>query len=157
MAEQQHREVGARGWDPAERTSGALVMISITAVMINDRQRRRRRRRRPMPDIDRLEMKTRVDEILTRHPALGLALGAVRNGSVEFFQVAFGDDPVHLVTLDHDQRSDAFGGQPPGHLTHGRLRPDPDQPPQRQTAAPGQSPYRFAFLSGGPAAIGATS
>ena len=34
---------------------------------------------------------------------------------------------MHLITLDHDQRSDAFGGQPPGHLTYGRLRPDPDQ------------------------------
>jgi CubicO group peptidase (beta-lactamase class C family) len=56
-------------------------MISITALMINDR----RRRRRPMPDIDGLEMKTRVDEILHRHPALGFALVVVRNGSLEFF------------------------------------------------------------------------
>ena len=38
-----------------------------------------------MPDIDGLEMKTRVDEILNRHPALGFALGVVRNGSLEFF------------------------------------------------------------------------
>ena len=38
-----------------------------------------------MPDIDELEMKTRVDEILHRHPALGFALGVVRNGSLEFF------------------------------------------------------------------------
>ena len=38
-----------------------------------------------MSDIDGLEMKTRVDEILNRHPALGFALGVVRNGSLEFF------------------------------------------------------------------------
>ena len=38
-----------------------------------------------MSDIDGLEMKTRVDEILHRHPALGFALGVVRNGSLEFF------------------------------------------------------------------------
>ncbi len=38
-----------------------------------------------MPAIDVLEMKTRVDEILNRHPALGFALGVVRNGSLEFF------------------------------------------------------------------------
>ena len=38
-----------------------------------------------MSDIDGLEMKTRVDEILHRHPAVGFALGVVRNGSLEFF------------------------------------------------------------------------
>jgi CubicO group peptidase (beta-lactamase class C family) len=38
-----------------------------------------------MSDIDGLEMKSRVDEILSRHPALGFALGVVRNGSLEFF------------------------------------------------------------------------
>jgi CubicO group peptidase (beta-lactamase class C family) len=38
-----------------------------------------------VPDIDGLEMKTTVDEILNRHPALGFALGVVRNGSLEFF------------------------------------------------------------------------
>ena len=38
-----------------------------------------------MSDIDGLEMKARVDAILNRHPALGFALGVVRNGSLEFF------------------------------------------------------------------------
>jgi CubicO group peptidase (beta-lactamase class C family) len=38
-----------------------------------------------MPDIDGLEMKTSVDEIIDRHPALGFALGVVRNGSLESF------------------------------------------------------------------------
>jgi CubicO group peptidase (beta-lactamase class C family) len=38
-----------------------------------------------MPDLDGLDMKTRVDEILNRQPALGFALGVVRNGSLEFF------------------------------------------------------------------------
>ena len=38
-----------------------------------------------MPGTDGLEMKARVDAILNRHPALGFALGVVRNGSLEFF------------------------------------------------------------------------
>ena len=59
---------------------GTLVMISVPALMINDRLRRWR----PVPAIDGLEMKSRVDEILNRHPAVGFALGVVRNGSLEF-------------------------------------------------------------------------
>jgi len=38
-----------------------------------------------MPEIEELEMRTRVGEILNRWPAVGLAVGVVRNGSVEFF------------------------------------------------------------------------
>ena len=38
-----------------------------------------------MPEISELELKTRVDEILNRRPAVGLALGVVRNGRLEFF------------------------------------------------------------------------
>jgi CubicO group peptidase (beta-lactamase class C family) len=38
-----------------------------------------------MPDLDGPEIRARVDEILNRHPALGFALGVVRNGSLEFF------------------------------------------------------------------------
>jgi CubicO group peptidase (beta-lactamase class C family) len=38
-----------------------------------------------MPDIDGLEMKTRVDEIIDPHPALGFALGVVCNGSLKSF------------------------------------------------------------------------
>ncbi len=37
------------------------------------------------PWIGELEMKVRVREILNRHPAVGLAVGVVRNGSLEFF------------------------------------------------------------------------
>ena len=38
-----------------------------------------------MPEVDELEMKARVGEILNRWPAVGLAVGVVRNGSLEFF------------------------------------------------------------------------
>ena len=37
------------------------------------------------PDIDQVEMKARVKQILNRHPSVGLAIGAVRNGRLEFF------------------------------------------------------------------------
>jgi len=38
-----------------------------------------------MTEVDELEMKARVDEILNRRPAVGLAVGVVREGSLEFF------------------------------------------------------------------------
>jgi CubicO group peptidase (beta-lactamase class C family) len=38
-----------------------------------------------MPKVDELEMRARVGEILNRWPAVGLAVGVVRNGSLEFF------------------------------------------------------------------------
>ena len=38
-----------------------------------------------MPKVDELEMKTRVREILNRWPAVGLAVGVVRDGRLEFF------------------------------------------------------------------------
>jgi CubicO group peptidase (beta-lactamase class C family) len=34
---------------------------------------------------DELELKGRIDGILNRHPAVGLAVGVVRNGRLEFF------------------------------------------------------------------------
>jgi CubicO group peptidase (beta-lactamase class C family) len=38
-----------------------------------------------MSKVDELEMAARVDEILNRRPAVGLAVGVVSNGSLEFF------------------------------------------------------------------------
>jgi CubicO group peptidase (beta-lactamase class C family) len=38
-----------------------------------------------MSEIDQLEMRARVGEILNRWPAVGLAVGVVRDGSLEFF------------------------------------------------------------------------
>ena len=35
--------------------------------------------------VDELGLEARVGEILNRHPAVGLAVGVVRNGSLEFF------------------------------------------------------------------------
>ena len=40
---------------------------------------------RRLPEVDELEMKARVREILNRWPTVGLAVGVVRNGSLEFF------------------------------------------------------------------------
>jgi CubicO group peptidase (beta-lactamase class C family) len=39
----------------------------------------------PAPEIDQFEITTRVSEILNRHPAVGLAVGVVHGGSLEFF------------------------------------------------------------------------
>ena len=39
----------------------------------------------PRTGIDQVELKARIDGILNRHPAVGLAVGVVRNGSLEFF------------------------------------------------------------------------
>jgi len=39
-----------------------------------------------MLDVHGLQLKARVDEILNRRPTVGLALGVVRNGLLEFFQ-----------------------------------------------------------------------
>ena len=38
-----------------------------------------------MAEVDRLDLKARVKEILNRHAAVGLAVGVVRNGHLEFF------------------------------------------------------------------------
>jgi CubicO group peptidase (beta-lactamase class C family) len=38
-----------------------------------------------MPRVDQLEMRARVDEMLNRRPTVGMAVGVVRDGSVEFF------------------------------------------------------------------------
>jgi CubicO group peptidase (beta-lactamase class C family) len=38
-----------------------------------------------VPEAAELEIKARVEEILNRHAAVGLAVGVVRNGSLEFF------------------------------------------------------------------------
>jgi CubicO group peptidase (beta-lactamase class C family) len=38
-----------------------------------------------MAEVDQLEMKARVGEILNRWPAVGLAVGVVRNGSLDLF------------------------------------------------------------------------
>jgi CubicO group peptidase (beta-lactamase class C family) len=38
-----------------------------------------------MPDVDELQMKARVSEILNRWPTVGLAVGVIRNGRLEFF------------------------------------------------------------------------
>jgi hypothetical protein len=36
--------------------------------------------------LDELDLKARVDEIANRHPAVGLAVGVVRNGRLECFR-----------------------------------------------------------------------
>jgi hypothetical protein len=38
-----------------------------------------------MPEVDQLELRARIGRILNRWPTVGLALGVVRNGRLEFF------------------------------------------------------------------------
>jgi CubicO group peptidase (beta-lactamase class C family) len=38
-----------------------------------------------MPEVDVSQLESRVDEILNRHPAVGMAVGVVRDGRLEFF------------------------------------------------------------------------
>jgi CubicO group peptidase (beta-lactamase class C family) len=38
-----------------------------------------------MPEVDQLELRARIGQILNRWPAVGLAVGVVRNGGLEFF------------------------------------------------------------------------
>jgi CubicO group peptidase (beta-lactamase class C family) len=38
-----------------------------------------------MPEVDQLELRARIGRILNRRPAVGLAVGVVRNGGLEFF------------------------------------------------------------------------
>ncbi|HLM21075.1 MAG TPA: serine hydrolase domain-containing protein [Propionibacteriaceae bacterium] len=57
-----------------------------------------------MPDVNQLEIRVRVDEILNRRPAVGFALGVVRNGSLLFFhghgvQDIASDTPVTKDTV----------------------------------------------------------
>src|SRR5262245_44038236 len=44
-----------------------------------------RRQERATPALDPVDLKARVDQILNRHPAVGFALGVVRDGRLEFF------------------------------------------------------------------------
>jgi hypothetical protein len=37
-----------------------------------------------MPEIDQLELRARIGRILNRWPTVGMALGVVRNGRLEF-------------------------------------------------------------------------
>lgn len=56
-----------------------------TLIQRNAHLRPGERQKTAMPALDQSELKARVDEILNRHPAVGLALGVVRNGSLDFF------------------------------------------------------------------------
>jgi CubicO group peptidase (beta-lactamase class C family) len=51
--------------------------------------------------VDRIELSARIDEILNRLPAVGLAVGVVRNGSFEFFGHGLADIASHTpITED---------------------------------------------------------
>ncbi len=53
--------------------------------MLATSTRRRGETKQRAPEIDDLELKARVNEILNRRPAVGLAMGVVRNGRLESF------------------------------------------------------------------------
>jgi CubicO group peptidase (beta-lactamase class C family) len=55
-----------------------------------------------MPAVDELEMKARVGEILNRWPAVGLAVGVIRDGSLEFFCADGVADVTSKVPISQD-------------------------------------------------------
>jgi CubicO group peptidase (beta-lactamase class C family) len=57
---------------------------------------------RGYPAIDELKMQTRIAEILNRHPAVGLAVGIVRDGSLEFFHGHGCADITSNTPIDED-------------------------------------------------------
>ena len=62
-----------------------------------------------MPGVDELDMKARVGEILSRWPAVGLAVGVVRNGSLEFFHGHGVADIAAKTPITEDTVSGALG------------------------------------------------
>jgi CubicO group peptidase (beta-lactamase class C family) len=56
----------------------------VSDVLATSVRRPAETRRRVAFEIDELEVKARIDEILNRHPAVGLAVGVVRDGRLEF-------------------------------------------------------------------------
>jgi CubicO group peptidase (beta-lactamase class C family) len=55
-----------------------------------------------MPEVDRLELKARIGKLLNRWPAVGLAVGVVRNGRLEFFHGhGFADIASHTPVTEY--------------------------------------------------------
>jgi CubicO group peptidase (beta-lactamase class C family) len=54
-------------------------------VIATSTRRKGERQERAAPEIDELQLRARVGEILNRWPAVGLAVGVVRHGRLEFF------------------------------------------------------------------------
>jgi CubicO group peptidase (beta-lactamase class C family) len=59
--------------------------VEVSAVIATSTRRSGERQERVAPAIDQLKLRARVSEILNRRPAVGLAVGVVRNGRLEFF------------------------------------------------------------------------
>ncbi len=60
-------------------------MTTMTASPLEPSTRREERTERAAPEIAQFELRARVDEILSRRPAVGLAVGVVGDGRLEFF------------------------------------------------------------------------
>ena len=58
------------------------------------------RRAEGPPDLDDGRLRARIVEILNRHPAVGLALGVIRGGRLEFFH-GHGVADIESGSADH--------------------------------------------------------
>jgi hypothetical protein len=74
---------GTRG--RATRFEGGVAMSEVIKNPVVKTRSSEVRGREVSGVIDEFEMKARVGEILNRRPTVGLAVGVVRNGSLEFF------------------------------------------------------------------------
>ena len=102
-----------------------------------------------MTEIDELELRARVGGILNRWPAVGLAVGVVRDGSLDFFHghgladiasnTPVTEDTVFRIASDHQDvhrdRGDAAVGAGAGRPRRARQRL-----PARVPAGPGRRP-----------------
>lgn len=64
-----------------------MLVTTLTTSRTEPSTRPEVRRERAVPEIAQFEIRPRVDEILRRRPAVGLAVGVVRNGRLEFISV----------------------------------------------------------------------
>jgi CubicO group peptidase (beta-lactamase class C family) len=62
------------------------AMTTLTASRYEPSTRPEERTERVAPEIAQPQIRTRIDEILSRRPAVGLAVGVVRDGRLEFFR-----------------------------------------------------------------------
>jgi CubicO group peptidase (beta-lactamase class C family) len=62
------------------------VNSEVLAMLATRTRRSGKTQMRPEPEIDQLQLEMMVKEIINRHPAVGLAVGVVRNGRLEFFR-----------------------------------------------------------------------
>ena len=63
-----------------------------------------------MPEVDELELTAKIGEILNRWPAVGLAVGVVRSGGLDFFHLDLASPPSGRWSGGYRQRANQVGG-----------------------------------------------